>query len=456
MAMAKGTIPNGNAVEKHKLVCATGDTNHNKYWQCVLYDSGDVEIEFGRIGVTSSRGVHFGAGRHFMEKKMREKQKGKVNKSTGQREPYFEIEVIDGDTPTAATTKAVSKDKLKDIAKNQIKHSSPETGKLIEWLADINRHQITDATGGKVAWNADKGLFATPLGIITPNAVSEARNLLVKIGDFVADRDFVSHDFKKTVDRYMTIVPQNVGMRWNHRSVFPDLSSVQKQGGILDALDASYISATSMPEDIKKNKKVDQPKVFETKLVLIEDGRVFDRLNKKFKKNVNVHHRDTSRMKLHKVWEVEIGPVFEMFKQISKRLGNVMELFHGTNAANLLSCLKVGLRIAPPSSAHVTGKMWGNGVYASSQSSKALNYATSFWGGRDLGRYFMFLVDFIMGKTFVPPARFSGKLPKLGYDSTYAKAGVSGKPGRSTLLNDEQIVYKDNQVNLKYLLEFKR
>jgi len=449
MAMDKNATPNGNVVERHKLVCSVGDTNHNKFWNATLYDSDDVEIEFGRIGVTSTKGVHVGAGRHFMEKKMGEKNKGKVNKKTGQREPYTEIDVIDGDTPTATKNKTLGDSRLKDIAKKQIVHSSPETGKLIEWLAQVNKHQISDATGGKVTWNADKGLFSTPLGIVTSSAVSEARNLLVSIGDFVAKRDFVDRTFKTTVDRYMTIIPQNVGMRWTHEGIFPDLSAVQKQGGILDALDASYVSATTMPQDKKKKaKKVDQPKVFETKLILVESSKVFKRINEQFKRSINQHHRDTSRMTLHKVWEVEVGPMAKAFEQ-ARKLGNVMELYHGTAAANCLSILKVGLIIPPSSSSHVTGRMYSDGLYASDQSSKALNYATSFWGQRDVGRYFMFLVDFAMGKEFVP-RNYYGRYPKAGYDSTFAKAGVSG------VMNNEMIVYKTSQANLKYLLEFRR
>jgi len=177
-------------------------------------------------------------------------------------------------------------------------------------------------------------------------------------------------------------------------------------------------------------------------------------LDDKFKRSVNQHHRDTSRMKLHKAWEVEVGAMAEAFK--SCKVSNIMELWHGTQCSALLAILHKGLIIPPRTSAHVTGRLFGNGCYGAPGSSKALNYATSFWGGRDIGRYFMFLVDFAMGREFIPPAQFSGGLPQIGYDSTYAKAGISGKSGYSTLLNDEQIVYKDNQVNLKYLMEFRR
>ena len=449
MAIEKNGTPNGKIVEKHKLVCATGDTNHNKFWEVSLYDSDDVHVDFGRIGVTSSKGVHRSVGKSFMEKKMNEKKRGKVNKKTGQREPYSEIDVIDSDLGAdVSSTKNIDKSKLKDIAKKQIKHSSPETGRLIEWLTDVNRHNITDATGGKMTWNVDKGLFQTPLGIVTPSSISEARNLLVNIADEVAKRDWSKRVFKQNVERFMTIIPQNVGMRWTFESVFPDVQSVQKQNAILDALDASYVSATAVPMTGKK-KEVEAPKVFETKLEIVGNKRVTDRLDKKFRSSINRNHHDASRMKLVQAWAVNITNMSKAFDNYGSKLSNIMELYHGSLGSNVLSILKAGLKISPPSSAHITGKMFGPGAYFSDISSKSLNYATSFWGGQDSGRYFMFLVDVAMGNYYIPRSS-TYSLPPAGYDSYFAQ------PGKSGILNNEMIVFKENQINLKYLLEFRR
>jgi len=452
MALERNGTPNGTMVERHKLVCATGDTNHNKYYTATLYDSGDVHIDFGRIGVTSFTGVERGAGRSFMEKKLKEKKKGKTNKETGQREPYTEIDAIDSDMgANVSSTKNIKSSSLKTIARDQIKHSSPETAKLIDFLADVNRHQISDATGGKMTWNVDKGLFQTPLGIVSSASVSEARNLLIRIGDEVAKRDWGKRSFKSDVERFMTIIPQNVGMRWNFESVFPDLQAVQKQNAILDALDASYVSATTQPTKTKK-KDVVAPRVFETKLDVVGNTKVVDRINKKFRSTLNRNHYDASRMELVKAWDVEIADMSKSFKGHGSKLSNIMELWHGTQCSSVLSILKCGLIIPPASSSHCTGRLYGDGCYGSDIASKALNYATSFWGQRDIGRYFMFLVDFAMGNTYIPSRSnyTSVRYPVKGYDSTFAKAGQSG------VMNNEMIVYKTNQVNIKYLLEFKR
>jgi len=453
MAMERNGTPVGTAVETHELVNVTGDTNHNKYWQCSLYTSGDVEIRFGRVGITETKGVHRNAGKSFMLKKMGEKKKGKVNKKTGQREPYTEIDVLSGSgtTQSSKSSKVVTSSKLKDIATKQIEHSSPATAKLIKWLADVNRHQIADISGGDITWNADKGLFQTPRGIIPPSSISEARSLLNSIANDVVGRKWSDGSFVQSVNRYLTIVPHNLGMRWSPQSFLPDTSALQRENNLLDALDASYASAISSTKDKKDTKKVKDPKVFETKLILVTDKRVIDRINKKYTGSANRQHYQVRDFKLKKVWKVEVGLVSRNFEKYSRNLGNIKELYHGTSAANLLSCLKLGLKTSPPSSAHITGKMFGStGIYASDQSTKALNYATSFWGNKDLGRYFMFIVDFAMGKEYTPSRNDYTSYPVRGYDSTFAKAGASG------VQNNEMIVYRDDQVNLKFLMELGR
>jgi len=457
MAMERDGVPVGTAKETHMLVNATGDTNHNKFWKCTYYDSGDVEIEFGRIGKTSTKGVHRGVGHSWMINKMDSKKRGKRNKKTGQYEPYTEIDVMDGTgVKTGGGVKTVAKRELATIATKQIEHSSPQTAKLIKWLADVNRHNIHKATGGQVTWDASKGVYTTPLGIVPPSSISEARTLLNSIADHVANandrkhrdyRNWTDRTFVKNVERYLTIIPHDLGMRWSPQNFVPNVSAVQKENGVLDALDASYVTATTVKTDGKKAPKKADPKLFETKLTIVEDGKVIDRIKKKYRSSLNRNHYRTYNMKLVKVWQVEVGEMSRAFDNYGRKLGNIKELWHGSVCSNLLSILKVGLIIPPANSSHCTGRYFGNGIYASDQSSKALNYATSFWGQKDIGRYFMFLVDFAMGREYIPPRGGVCNCPP-GYNSMFAKAGRSG------VQNNEMIVYKTSQANLKFLCEF--
>jgi poly [ADP-ribose] polymerase len=136
------------------------------------------------------------------------------------------------------------------------------------------------------------------------------------------------------------------------------------------------------------------------------------------------------------------------FEKYGATLPDIRQLWHGTKASNLLSILRKGLIIPPANSTYCTGRFYGNGVYFSSISTKALNYATNFWGsGGDTSRTFMFLADVAMGKYYLAGSGW-GTYPVSGYHSTWAKGGHSG------VVNDEMIVYRLDQANLIYLIEF--
>jgi poly [ADP-ribose] polymerase 2/3/4 len=140
----------------------------------------------------------------------------------------------------------------------------------------------------------------------------------------------------------------------------------------------------------------------------------------------------------------------QAFDKKATEIGNVKLHWHGTRASNLLSILKQGLIIPPVNAVQCTGRMFGNGIYGSEQSTKALNYATNYWNqsGDSHQRVYMLLCEFAMGKEYHIKNNHSGSLPMAGYDSTYVK------PGFFNVINQESIVYDTAQVKIKYLCEF--
>ena len=114
------------------------------------------------------------------------------------------------------------------------------------------------------------------------------------------------------------------------------------------------------------------------------------------------------------VYSVDINTVRQAFELDGAKMDNIWELWHGTRVSNLLSILKGGLVIPPASSSHVTGRMFGNGAYASDQSTKALNYAFGAWDSRAKdNNCFMFLLDMAMGNYYVPTT-WGRDFPKKG------------------------------------------
>jgi poly [ADP-ribose] polymerase len=130
--------------------------------------------------------------------------------------------------------------------------------------------------------------------------------------------------------------------------------------------------------------------------------------------------------------------------------------WHGSRSENWWSIAQSGLLIRP-SSAVYSGSMFGDGIYGADKFQKSLgytSYAGSYWAKGGEKRAFLALFDFHVGKQLVISAhnsecyKYSKAFLKQkgGYDSTYAKAGVS-------LHNNEYIVYDPAQCTIKYLIE---
>ena len=157
----------------------------------------------------------------------------------------------------------------------------------------------------------------------------------------------------------------------------------------------------------------------------------------------------SSHLKLKNVFELTNNDMNARFEAVAKKIGNTKMFWHGTRAFNVLSILKNGLIIPKNGgSYHITGRMFGDGLYFSDQSTKSLNYSYGYWdGGAKDSNCFMFVADVAMGKEYIPSGP-GNNFPKPGYDSVFAKAHKSG------VMNNEMIVYDINQANLRYLCEF--
>ncbi|MFA5759676.1 MAG: WGR domain-containing protein [Clostridia bacterium] len=164
-----------NIIEHRKFICVCfGDTNNNKAWQITLYDNDDVLVEWGRVGKALQNKLHSSVGRRKFKRLINDK----TSKSNSPDKLYTEVKAIDSSDSTVSKSSSIKNGDLKEIAKKQIKYNSPILANFIEWLTEVNAHNILVATGGSVQYNVDSGQFKTPMGIIVPDQVKEARNIL--------------------------------------------------------------------------------------------------------------------------------------------------------------------------------------------------------------------------------------------------------------------------------------
>jgi len=427
--------------EHKKCVCVEfGKTNNNKYWEYTLYDDGTAMTAFGRVGVTRTENTP-------NPSKALKKWGEKTNTNNKPDKLYKEIEAVDtGGSSCSSGASSVKNAELQDVARKQIRSKNPIVSKLVDHLVKVNAHQIMKQSGGKIVYDAANATFKTPLGVIAPHQVAEARDLLVIIGDLVAADNFTSRKFGPTLKEYLHLIPHNVGMKKiTPQLVFPDTQTIIAETDLLDGLETSFIDVTTKPTK-KKTKKKDAPKVFDVQLDIVEDSKVISMVRNLYQSTRKAMHQ-SNNLSVKTVYTVKIANMDAAFEKYGATLPDIRQLWHGTKASNLISILKQGLIIPPSSSAHCTGRLYGNGIYASSVSTKALNYATNFWGsGGDTTRTFMFLLDMAMGK-YHDTKDWGGTYPRPGTQSTWARSGRA-------LKNDEMIVYRTDQVRLTHLVEF--
>lgn len=425
------------AIETAKYIKVDALNNNNKFWEYSYNtDTSEFIVTFGRVGSNGSKTKPKPLTRKEVDSKIRSQVK----------DGYKKIDIV---TETATSTKAATTATIKEAAITQLAKGNTALTDLMNHLVNANRHELYEASGGQMNISLDTGVVSTPLGVVTKENISEARVLLNSMADLVERKEYDNSVFMRSLSDYLMLVPQKVSARrgW-HREVIRDVLGLQKQNTMLDQMETSVDMALAQIEQARASAQGETPSLFNTTIEIVEDGATIDRITKFFMQTVNMSH--TSRnLRPKKVYKVHHANMEAGWVNDGAKMSNIWELWHGTRVFNVLSILKNGL-IVPKSggSYHVTGRMFGDGLYFSDQSTKSLNYAQGYWdGGPRDNNCFMFLFDVAMGNYHVPSSSNS-QLHKYGHDSVFAKAGKSG------VQNNEMIVYRLSQAVPRYLIEF--
>ena len=362
---------------------------------------------------------------------------------------YTKLRTID--SASSYSISNIQKKNLEDIALKEIvfDKSDNQIKTMIQVFCQANIHTITSSTN--ITFNSATGVFQTPCGVVTLEAINDARDILNKIYDLVKDRDF-GYDFIHYTEQYCSIIPQKVHGRLICTKIFRDLKDVQKQNDVLDSLKDSIETIEQMKNSENDTNSSEEPKLFNCEIKKVTDKKVIDKIKKLYQKTHQSIHA-CRNLKVKTVYEITIDSMKTAYEntkieweKLDKEL-NEQELWHGTKKQNIISIMKNGMIIPPANASHCTGRMFGSGLYFSDQSTKSLNYAYGWWSGTRDNNCYMFLNKVLMGKSYTPKGWSNcNSIPK-GYDSIFAKAGVSG------VQNNEMIVMP-NQVCPEYLIEF--
>jgi poly [ADP-ribose] polymerase 2/3/4 len=409
-----------------RLIYVDPINNNNKFYNLDLFDDGRLEINWGRVGANGQFQTTHGGERTFNSKIKSKEKKGYVVQKTVQTDTIVDV-------PTGDLT---------NLAKNQIKTDSTLAETLIERLVKANIHQITSNT--QIKYDSKSGVFQTPLGVVTLEGIGEAKELLEKMSNL---KDKTCDTFYKHAGNYLKIIPQKVGSKVKTfiDNNFAEADKMTSQFDLLESLEVSFNTITNLTaEPTDTTEDVVEEQVFDLSIEILEDKVEHKRLSDNFYNSKKGMH-NYGNVKIKNIYKVKLGDMDRDFD--NKNWGNIQEFYHGTGIANCLSIMKAGLKVAPPSTAAIAGKLFSNGVYGATSSSKSLGYSLGRWGqGRSNDGAWLFVCDFAMGNTEMVTSCW-GTYPNKGYDSVTALAK------NTSLYNDEFIVYTNQQVNIKYLIE---
>jgi poly [ADP-ribose] polymerase 2/3/4 len=444
---------------KHTVLCCGNiEGNNNKFYSIeIQHDpaSGNYRLftHYGRINTSSvydERGpwpALYNAESEF-DSIVKKKLKGKNIKEedgSSRRENYELVELV---SPTVGSPNVRGK-ATKDVATqlsakeiiNEASRFDPDVQRLIEQFAQENIHKVTSLSSITLTANG----LETALGPVTINTVNDARRALNDLKDMMSEDGQIDPD--KEITRmsnnfYYSKIPHQFGRKITRDDWIITDVKLAEEYDLLDQLEASVKMGMTTNTNASK-----QFSGFET------DIEPIDKKTKVYKDLVDTvngtkKHAHLDRWKVKNAYIIKIGKERERYEKAEAKYGNTQEFFHGSQNANLLSIMLGGLIIPPVSAGHVTGRMFGNGIYGANSSTKSLNYSVGGWSGRrnTFKNTFLLRCKFAMGKTYEVGSSKTQGAPS-GYHSISALARLG------SLYNDEFIVYKLEQCTVTYLIE---
>jgi poly [ADP-ribose] polymerase len=424
--------------------------NSNKYYRLELDDSGRLAKTYGRVG-TDGVTNYENSGHAGFDKTLREKI----------RKGYKEVEVAE-DTGSARGTARVDNVRLNAVAQKALAGAvDPAVTDLIDRIVAANAHDIQIASGGLIKVDTS-GRVRTALGVVTRGSIAKATSILDRL------ENATGTEFTRLLEEYLTYIPQKVGRNRGWDQEFLDgPAAFQKQRTFLDQLRDSvnfYESQTAAGQQDDNGDEIDTANLFKYKLTAVAaDSDKFRDVVRFYEKSKNDAH-GSSRLKVKRVFELHDQAGETTYKDVLGRIGNEKRMWHGTKAANMLSILRTGLYVPPTrgTSIQIVGRMFGDGIYLSEQSTKSLNYATGMWhGGRETST-FMLLADVAMGSEYRPNQHgHSAWSPRIQTEARTTKNkfgkpwnSINVQPGTAGVRNHEAIVWEVEQIRLRYVVEF--
>ena len=388
--------------------------NNNKYYN--LFPDGDnFRVEYGRVDATkTTKYYHISKWNAQISSKLK---KGYQDVTDLKKDLVEEVSSANPESPYKEIENAVIRaivDKLQSLARETIQKN-----------------------------------YTVKASAVTQDMVDAAQ----KIIDELANGDTAIETFNDKLLKLFTVIPRKMGnVRDYLANKIEDFAQIiSKEQDLLDVMRGQiYIKPEHEPVETveKKQQTILEELGLEMEETTADDVALIKTL------------MNESAGKFRKAWRVKNLKTQERFDKFVEEndIKDTRLLFHGSRSENFWSIIKTGL-VLRPTNAVITGKMWGMGIYFAPKCQKSIGYtslAGSYWASGSDRTAYMAIFDVAYGTPY-DTYQFNSKYYSLDYDKLQQfKPGatcVHAHAEKGMLRNDEIIVYKEEQMTIKYLIE---
>lgn len=396
------------------LILVSGDVNSNKYYNC--FPEGDnFRVEYGRVDATKTT-------KTYPMSKWASQIKSKIKKG------YVDVTELKKDLVQEISS-ANPESPYKEIENAAIRA-------IVEKLQNMARETI-------------RKNYTVKASSVTQDMVDAAQ----KVIDDLANNSATIEEFNANLLKLFTVIPRKMG---NVRDYLANKSEdfaqiISKEQDLLDVMRGQiYVKQDNEPVETVEKK---QQTILEELGLAMEEATADDVALIKTLMN-------ESAGKFRKAWRVKNLKTQDRFDKFvaENNIKDTRLLFHGSRSENFWSIIKTGL-VLRPTNAVITGKMFGYGCYYAPKCAKSIGYTSlsgSYWAHGGNNTAYMALFDVAYGTPY-DVYNFDSKYYNLDYNKLQQfKPGANclhAHADRGMLRNDEIVVYKEEQMTIKYLIE---
>ena len=415
---------------------AFGDQGHNKYYNMTPLGDGTFKSEYGRVGAGSQVKI-------YPMSKWNSTYNSKIKK--GYTDISDSMQDVIEDSKVEFNT---DEEEQFTLVKN------PSVRDIIRRLWDYANKTIQSAY--KVSSN-----------VVTQAMVDNAQEILDTLSNGYKNMS-VEEFNEKLVSLFITI-PRKMRKVSDHLADTKEQfeSIIAEEQSILDTMAGQVYKPTlKRLSFFKEDEDSTKESILQQMGIEMEDASEED--VSKIKKAMG-----DQAGKFYKAWRVtncETQVKFETYTE-ENHIGNVKLLCHGSRNQNWFNILKTGLKIRP-AGVIAQGNLFGLGCYWSNPEkehggvAKSIGYTSlsgSYWtSGRDSSGFIAFF-DVAIGESYdvysFGSQYYDFNLQKLHQVNPNAWSlwahGQGSRNNGSTLINDEIIVYNEQQCTIKYLVEIR-